>query len=191
MKIETERLILREWKLSDKFDMVEGLNDFDTAKNLTVPFPYKIEHAQSFIDKHLKNDKYNYYFAIVLKSENKVIGGTSLEIKNDINKNKGGIWLNKNYHGKGCGTEAWTARAKFAFEILNLNELENGFFKYNEVSWKMQQKLGYKIVGETINYCPALSNEVVEVVTKLSKEDFYKKQECIEEYKRIKFRFFE
>ena len=173
MKLETERLILREWRLTDIQDMVEGLNDFDTAKNLTVPFPYKIEHAECFINKHLKNDKNNYYFAIVLKSENKVIGGTSLEIKNDINKNKGGIWLNKKYHGKGFGTEVWIVRAKFAFETLNLSELENGYFEHNEISWKMQQKLGYRIVGKTINFCPALKREVVEIVTNLAKEDFY------------------
>ena len=43
--IETERLILREWKISDIDDMVEGLNDFDTAKNLTVPFPYLEEQS--------------------------------------------------------------------------------------------------------------------------------------------------
>ena len=174
MIIETERLLLREWKLNDVSDMVEGLNDFDTAKNLTVPFPYTKEHAESFINNHLKNDKNNYYFAIVLKSENKVIGGTSLEIKTDINKNKGGIWLNKKYHSKGYGTEVWIARAKFAFETLNLNELENGYFEHNEVSWKMQQKLGYKIVGNTINFCPALNKEVFEIVTNLTKEDFYK-----------------
>ena len=174
MIIETERLLLREWKLSDSPDMVEGLNDFDTAKNLTVPFPYTKENAESFINNHLKNDKNNYYFAIVLKSENKVIGGTSLEIKTDINKNKGGIWLNKKYHSKGYGTEVWIARAKFAFETLNLNELENGYFEHNEASWKMQQKLGYKIVGNTINFCPALNKEVFEIVTNLTKEDFYK-----------------
>lgn len=173
MTLETERLILREWKLTDIKDMVEGLNDFDTAKNLTVPFPYTKKHAKSFINKHLKNDENNYYFAIVLKSENKVIGGTSLEIKNDINKNKGGIWLNKKYHGKGYGTEVWIERARFAFQTLNLNELENGFFEYNENSWKMQKKLGYKIVGKTKNFCPALNSEVVEVVTNLKKEDFY------------------
>ena len=172
--IETERLILRKWQLSDKYDMVEGLNDFDTAKNLTVPFPYTKEHAESFINNHLKNDDKTYYFAIVLKSENKVIGGTSLEIKNDINKNKGGIWLNKKYHGKGYGTEAWIARAKFSFETLSLNELENGFFEHNQTSWKMQQKLGYKIVGKTTNFCPALNKEVVEIVTNLTKDDFYK-----------------
>ena len=173
MIIETERLVLREWQLTDIKDMVEGLNDFDTARNLTVPFPYKTEYAENFINMHLKNDKNNYYFAIVLKDTNKVIGGTSIEIKNDINKNKGGIWLNKKYHGKGLGTEVWIARAKFAFETLNLNELENGFFEHNEISWKMQQKLGYKIVGKTINFCPALNKEVVEIVTNLSKEDFY------------------
>lgn len=173
MKIETERLILREWQSTDISDMVEGLNDFDTAKNLTVPFPYKKEHAESFINKHLKNNKYNYYFAIVLKNTNKVIGGTSLEIKNEINKNKGGIWLNKKYHGKGFGTEVWIARAKFAFETLNLDELENGFFDHNEISWKMQQKLGYQIIGKTTNFCPALNKEVDEIVTNLTKENFY------------------
>jgi len=82
--------------------------------------------------------------------------------------------LNKKYHSKGYGTEVWIARAKFAFETLNLNELENGYFEHNEISWKMQQKLGYKIVGKTINFCPALKKEVVEIVTSLTKEDFHK-----------------
>jgi len=81
--------------------------------------------------------------------------------------------LNKKYHSKGYGTEVWIARAKFAFETLNLNELENGYFEHNEISWKMQQKLGYKIVGKTINYCPALNREVVEIITNLKKEEFY------------------
>ncbi len=174
MIIETERLLFREWQLSDINDMVEGLKDFETAKNLTVPHPYSIDNAKSFINKHLHNDENNYYFAIVLKKENKVIGGTSLEIKTDINKNKGGIWLNKKYHGFGFGTEAWIARAKFAFETLQLKELENGFFEHNEISWKMQKKLGYEIVGKTTNFCPALNSEVVEIVTNLTKDNFYK-----------------
>jgi len=172
MVIETDRLILREWSLSDVDDMVEGLNDFETAKNLTTPFPYTEVNALDFIKKHLKNDKNNYYFAIVLKSTNKVIGGTSLEIKTDLNKNKGGIWLNRSYQGYGYGTEVWKARAKFAFDHLGLTELENGFYDFNERSWKMQKKLGYKIVGETINFCPALNKKVKEIVTNLKKEEF-------------------
>ena len=97
-----------------------------------------------------------------------------MEIKSDIGKNKGGIWLNQKYHGQGFGTEAWTARIKYAFETLKLTELENGFFDGNAASWKMQQKLGYKIVGKTKNTCPALGGEVVEIVTNLTASDFYK-----------------
>lgn len=172
--IETERLLLREWQLTDINDMVEGLNHFDTAKNLTVMFPYNTENAKQFISKHIKNDDKNYYFAIVLKETGKVIGGTSLEINSNTHKNKGGIWLNHNYTGKGYGTEVWKARANLAFNILGLKELENGFYEFNKTSWKMQQKIGYKIIGETINYCPALNKNVKEIVTRLTFEDFTK-----------------
>ena len=39
-----------------------------------APFPYTIEDAKHFIRKIIDNDLYD--FSIVLKSENKVIGGT-------------------------------------------------------------------------------------------------------------------
>lgn len=38
----------------------------------------------------------------------------------------------------------------------------------------MQEKLGYKIVGKITNFCPALNKKVIEIVTNLTKEDFYK-----------------
>lgn len=40
----------------------------------------------------------------------------------------------------------------------------------------MQQKLGYKIVGEKVTYCPALQSNTKEVLTNLQKfyfEKFY------------------
>ena len=49
MRIETERLILREWTMDDASDMVEGLNNFNIAKNLTTPFPYDNEMTEDFI----------------------------------------------------------------------------------------------------------------------------------------------
>ena len=175
MRIETERLILREWNLNDIDDMVEGLNNFNIAKNLTTPFPYDKECAKNFIEKHLKHNEFDYTFAIELKEENKVIGGMGLTKKTIDDKYKGGIWLNERYTSKGYGSEAFIARANFAFDVLGLEEIENGFFEYNEKSFKMQRKIGYKIVGKTTNFCPALKKEVVEVVTKLTKNEFYDK----------------
>ena len=172
MKIETDRLLLREWRKSDINDIVEGLSDFDTNKNITAPYPYCSKHAEAFIDKHGKHTNNSFYFAIELKSSGKVIGGTNVNIVED--KVKGGIWLNKEYQGKGYGTEAFCARARFAFDTLGVAEIENGFFDFNEKSWRMQEQMGYKIVGEKKNFSPALNKEVTEIVTSLTKEDFLK-----------------
>ena len=86
--------------------------------------------------------------AIVLKRENKVIGGTQLT-NIDMNNGTagGGIWLNEKYQGLGYGTEAFGARIKYAFEVLGLRRLENGYFKDNEKSHKMQLRFGYKDEG--------------------------------------------
>lgn len=145
--IETDRLILRQWKLDDINDVVEGLNNLNVTKWLAqVPYPYTVEDAKSFITKSIENNLYN--FAFVLKEENKVIGGTQLtNISNVHGTAGGGIWLNEKYQGKGYGTEAFGARIKYAFEELGLRRLENGYFKENERSHKMQLRFGYKDEG--------------------------------------------
>ncbi len=145
--IETERLILRQWQMDDIEAMVEGLNNINVTKWLAgAPYPYTKQDAINFIQKTINNNLYN--FAIVLKSENKVIGGTQLT-NIDLNNGTagGGIWLNEKYQGHGYGTEAFGARIKYAFEVLGLRRLENGYFKDNERSHKMQLRFGYKDEG--------------------------------------------
>ena len=145
--IETERLILRQYRLEDANDIVEGLNNINVTKWLAgAPNPYTVEDAIHFINKSLENNLYN--FAIVLKRENKVIGGTQLTNIDFHNGTAGGgIWINENYWGQGYGSEAFGARIKYAFEVLGLRRLENGYFKDNEKSHKMQLKFGYKDEG--------------------------------------------
>ena len=170
-RIETERLIIRPLINEDAKSLYEGLKEFEVAKNLTVPYPYTLEHAKSFIESSLKEENKNYKFAIVLKSTGEVIGGTTIDFYKNPDKVKGGIWLNKKYIGYGYGTEAWRARAKFAFEVLGVEQLENGFFDFNEASKKMQLKVGYKIIGEKENFSQSLNKKVTEIVTLLKKED--------------------
>lgn len=145
--IETERLILRQYKISDADDVVDGLNNLNVSRWLaSVPFPYTKEDALNYINNSIDNNLYD--FAIVLKSENKVIGATQISNISLIHGTAGGgIWINEKYHGKGYGTEAWGARIKYAFEILGLRRLENGYFKDNISSFKMQEKFGYKNEG--------------------------------------------
>jgi hypothetical protein len=59
MKLETERLILREPKISDWKDIVEGLSDVEIAKNLIkVKYPYtKRDALENIISKNGKRKK--------------------------------------------------------------------------------------------------------------------------------------
>ena len=182
MFIETKRLIFREWKEQDIDSLVDGLNDFGVAKFITTPYPYTRKDADVFVAEHLKNKKDDYCFAVCLKEDGKVIGGTNVS-KNERGEFGGGLWLHRDFQGKGYGTELWIARAKFSFDILGAKELKNGFYDFNERSKKMHQKIGYKKAGEKPRFCPALNKNVREIVVILKKEDFEKY------YRTIDFEF--
>ncbi len=127
--LETERLILRAYKIDDVDDLVEGLNNINVAKWLAqVPYPYTIGDAKEFINYSL--DNHLFHFAIVLKSEDKVIEGTQLSnIDYYSGTAGGGIWINEKYQGFGYGSEAFGARIKYAFETLGLRRLKTAILK--------------------------------------------------------------
>ena len=177
MKIESKRIILRSYEDTDIQDIVEGLNNINVSKWMgSVPFPYTESDAKNFIEQaKSQNENVKIALAIVLKENNKLIGGT--EIRN-INKKdgtaSGGIWLNEKYQRNGYGTEAFSTRNKYCFEVLGLRRIENGYFLGNEKSRKMQMKLGYKDEGIRRKkfLCLATNEYVDECITGLLKEEF-------------------
>jgi len=183
IKLETKRLILREWNKEDVDDIIDGLNNIEVSKWLAfVPHPYTKNDAEKWIEFCIENAKKgdsrnSYDFAIELKSEKKVIGGVSLD---KINKSQGtaggGIWINAKYHGHGYGTEAFGKRIEFAFNTLKLRRLENGYFEGNPYSYKMQEKFGYKIEGmrRKAFICIANGKVMDEYITGLLKEEWNK-----------------
>ena len=177
MQIETPRLILRSWEFTDISSIVDGLNNLNVAKWMgSVPFPYTEADAEKYITACKSADeKVRMSFAIVLKETNQVIGGTEIR---DINYKDGtaggGIWLNETFQKNGYGTEAFSYRNKYCFEVLGLRRIENGYFAGNEKSHKMQLKLGYKDEGVRRKkfFCMATGEIVDECVTGLLKEEF-------------------
>ena len=141
-----------------------------------MPAPYTEKDAKDFIEQAKRQDeKIKISLAIVLKENNKVIGGTEIRI---INKKDGtaggGIWLNEKYQKNGYGTEAFSAKIKFCFEELGFRRIENGYFKGNDKSHNMQLKLGYKDEGIRRKgfLCLATNEYVDECITGLLKDEF-------------------
>ena len=177
MIIEGKRIILRSWTEEDINDLVEGLNNLNVSKWLgDVPYPYTAKDAESFIQYANNLDKSrNIELAIVLKENNKVIGGTAIS---DINRKNGiatgGIWLNEEYQKNRYGTEAFCEKIKYCFNVLGLRRIENGYFVGNEKSKRMQEKLGYKSEGVRRKryLCLATNEYKDECITGLLKEEF-------------------
>src|SRR3989339_182247 len=121
MKLETERLILREVKLSDVKEITKKVNTLDVSRYLgVVPYPYSIKDAKWFINKCLKDAKKenreSYELAIELKSENKIIGVISLTKVSDFHKTATlGYWLAKDYWRNGIMKEACIEIINFGF----------------------------------------------------------------------------
>src|SRR5436309_853577 len=119
MRLQTNRLILREWCEEDIDDLIDGLNNLNVSRWLAkVPYPYSKENAEHWIQYCIGNAKHvgqkrDYYFAIELKSEHKTIGGTGLErIDYFQGTAGGGIWISERYQGHGYGTEAFGERIR-------------------------------------------------------------------------------
>ncbi|MBX2926046.1 MAG: GNAT family N-acetyltransferase [Chitinophagaceae bacterium] len=182
MKLETDRLIIRNWKEKDVDDLIEGLNNFNVSKWLAaVPFPYLKGNAEEWIqyciNNEAENNKNGFEFCIELKSHPKVIGGMSISAINKLNGTSGGgIWISEKFHRKGYGKEAFAEKIRFSFEELGLRKLENGFFDGNESSKLLQEKFGYKIEGKRRKkfFCLADGEFKDEIITGLLKEEWIK-----------------
>jgi ribosomal-protein-alanine N-acetyltransferase len=81
MRLETKRLVLRDWEKGDVEDLVEGLSNLSVSKWLAfVPHPYTERDARIWIGSCMigakpRTNRRSFEFAIELKSEGKVIGG--------------------------------------------------------------------------------------------------------------------
>lgn len=178
MIIDSTRIFLRSWEDGDIDDLLEGLNNINVSKWLgAIPYPYTRQDAEDFVyyATNIAPKQGNIMLAIVLKENNRVIGGTSIESINKRNGTANGwIWLNEKYQKNGYGTEAFSARIKYAFEELGLRRIECGYFPGNVQSEKMQKKLGFKDEGIRRKrfWCLSTNEYVDEHATGLLKEEF-------------------
>ncbi len=182
--LESDRLKLRPWQINDIDGLVEGLNHMEVSKWLaSVPFPFTydlaVDRIQGMIDKQ---GPVFYEWAIVLKEGNLVIGGIGLSNVDEQQaiSNGGGIFINPKYAGHGYGKEAWGVVLSFAFDVLKLRRVANGFFAGNEVSHHMQTSFGAKVEGIARQAYRCLADNQIKdnVLTAILKEDWetYKKQ---------------
>ena len=148
--LETERLVLRPFELSDatRVKLLAGDPDI-AATTLSVPHPYEDGMAEKWIGSHqgLFEKGEQVVFAIALKSSGKLIGAIGLILKPEHEKAELGYWIGKPYWGRGYCTEAARAVLRYAFTKGGLNRVHAYHFHHNPASGRVMQKIGMKHEG--------------------------------------------
>ncbi len=149
MQIQTERLIIRDYQQTDLEDIHEYGSDPEVVKYL--PFgPNTREDSQNFLNhvmgKQEEEPREDYGLAVVLKSEDKLIGGCRISKDSEREGNLGYI-LNRHYWGNGYATEATKSMVEFGFKELDVHRIYTDCHPDNVRSIRVLEKVGMTVEG--------------------------------------------
>ena len=148
--LETQRLILRPFELSDapRVQLLAGDRDV-AAMTKNIPHPYQDGLAEAWIDSHQERFEKGKeaVFAINLKNNHELIGAMGLGLNLDQELAELGYWVGKPYWSHGYCTEAARTVLHYAFNELRLNRVHAHHFSHNPASGRVMQKVGMRHEG--------------------------------------------
>lgn len=176
MNIYGKIVKLRAFEIDDMDEMRNIVNDPE-VESLVGGWSFPVSKTQQMLwyDSIIK-DKNNLRFAIDTK-EDGFIGMADLR---DIDwKNRcafHGIKIgNKDYRGKGYGTDTVMAIMRYAFEELQLNRLDGSIISYNDGSKKLYcDKCGWKIEGIRRKYIFRNNSYFDQYIVGILRDEYYK-----------------
>ncbi|MGL5380951.1 GNAT family N-acetyltransferase [Clostridium sp.] len=138
---------LRAYKEEDIALAVKFVNDEETKKLLDsgAIFPMTIWQEEEWVKGRKGTSDLTYDFAMEDLKTGKYIGGCSINESNIKNRHCTiGIMIgDKDYWGKGYGTDALKTLIKFIFEELNFDKVKLGAFSFNKRAIACYKKVGF------------------------------------------------
>jgi [ribosomal protein S5]-alanine N-acetyltransferase len=154
--IETERLILRKFSLSDANDMLKyWISDPSVQFMYGEPIYANDQEVGELLNKYISAyETMNYYrWAIILKETDECIGQVAFFLVNREN-HFGEIeyCIGRVFQKRGLATEATKAVMKFGFESINFHKVQICHREGNIASQKVIEKCGFKYEGTLRDY---------------------------------------
>ena len=143
--IEGKLVRLRAVEPEDAENAFRWMNDPEVTRNLMARYPFSLEAEREWVKGAGKPlDFANARFAIETK-DGVHIGHCGLHGGNAESRHAElGIMIGeKEYWGRGFGTETMLTLLRFAFEQMNLHKVSLGVFEFNERGLAMYTKLGF------------------------------------------------
>ncbi|WP_409200465.1 GNAT family N-acetyltransferase [Methanobrevibacter sp. DSM 116169] len=178
-KLDGDRIFLSLSRKEDLSLYNKWLNDGEI--NLTFGrshIAFTEEKQAEYIDSY-NNSEDKFFFVIVKKGKGSSNGqaiGIGLLYDADFVHGKItlGLLLDKSHQSKGYGKEATNLLLKFAFNILNLNNVMLYAIDFNEKAIAMYENCGFKIIGKRREAYPINNKVYDEVYMDILKKEFNK-----------------
>jgi len=138
---------LRAIERTDLTTFVRWFNDPDVIQHLTLHLPMSLAEEERWFEQQL-TDKSKHIFAIETE-DGAHIGNVGLHDLNwkDRNAELGIAIGEKEYWGRGYGTDAVLTMLRFAFEELNLHRVSLTVYDHNERARCCYEKCGLRHEG--------------------------------------------
>ena len=177
--IETPRLLLRNYSLSDFDSLYEIMSDPETMQH--YPAPFDADRTRNWITWNLDNyEKYGFgLWAVVLKETGEFIGDCGITLQNIDGEilPEIGYHIHKKYWRRGFAKEAARAVRNWGFRNTQY-DIFYSYMKYTNIgSWSTALANGMKKVKEypdpknTISYAYAITREEWEKLQQNSSDD--------------------
>ncbi|AYG61160.1 GNAT family N-acetyltransferase [Rhizobium jaguaris] len=164
--IRTKRLTLRPHRLGDADAMTESLSDFAVTRMLArVPVPYDRQDALDWLVPRTCGDLDSDWMLAITERDDVHIGCVGIDLRHG--RWHLGYWLNRYYWRRGIMTEAVTAALERFARRMPEVAVFSGVFADNPASLKLQQKLGFDIIGCAEVYSFARNTMVPHIETVL------------------------
>lgn len=165
--LESERLLLRPWKLSDLDDFYEYASVPGVGEMAGWPHHTDIKISEQIL-KNFMDEK--NVLALVLKENNKVIGSFGFHHSwaekdprfEHLKSVEIGYVLSRDYWGKGLMPEAIQRVIPYLFEDIKLDAITVGHFTHNNQSRRVIEKCGFQFMQTDIYKAKLLGKEFEE-----------------------------
>ena len=150
-RIETDRLILRRFRLDDAEDMYANwASDPEVTRFLTWPTHSDVDVSKAVLADWIPKYKDGGFFnwAMEYKDTGKVIGNISVvRLIESIDAAEMGYCMSQAYWGQGLMPEALRAVMDYLFDVVGLNRVAACHDANNPKSGRVMDKAGMKLEG--------------------------------------------
>jgi diamine N-acetyltransferase len=139
---------LRPFKKSEAPTLQRGVNDPEVRQFLGRVYPVTDREEEEWLDRQGRSNT-DFAFGMVTVADNKLIGSIGLhQISwSDRTAVTGTVIWEKDYWGKGYGTDAKMLLLDYAFNALDLAVIQSKVIAFNSRSLRYAEKCGYKEVA--------------------------------------------